>query len=78
MSRLFVDFIDKKSPDAAVKTAVLGLFCFSSGNSGHADGSFEVTWQWWTEYKEFEVAKVWWKTEIIMEKLLYLRKFDEL
>ena len=42
------------------------------------DGSFEVTWQWWTEYKEFEVAKVWWKAEIIMEKLRYLKNFGEL
>ena len=43
-----------------------------------ADGSFEVTWQWWTDYKEFEVAKVWWKAEIIMEKLLQLKRFGEL
>ena len=42
------------------------------------DGSFEVTWQWWTDYKEFEVAKVWWKAEIIMEKMLFLKKFVEL
>lgn len=42
------------------------------------DGSFEVPWQWWTEYKEFEVAKVWWKAEMIMEKLRYLRNFGEL
>lgn len=42
------------------------------------DGSFTVPWQWWTEYKEFEVAKVWWKAEMIMEKLLYLHSFGEL
>ncbi|MBP3567940.1 MAG: hypothetical protein J6K04_02130 [Lachnospiraceae bacterium] len=42
------------------------------------DGSFTVPWQWWTEYKEFEVAKVWWKAEMIMEKLLCLRNFSEL
>ena len=42
MSRLFVDIIDKKSPDAAVKTAVLGLFCFFSEIPDDADGSCEV------------------------------------
>lgn len=42
------------------------------------DGSFNVPWTWCNDYKEFEVAKVWWKSEIILEKLLFLRNFGEL
>lgn len=42
------------------------------------DGSFNVPWTWCNDYKEFEVAKNWWKAEITTEKLLLLKKFNEL
>lgn len=41
------------------------------------DGSFQVPWIWYTDYKEYEVASNWWKSEIIIDKLLFLRCFDE-
>lgn len=37
------------------------------------DGSFPITWQWWTEYKEFEISANWWKSCIIIDNMLYLR-----
>lgn len=40
------------------------------------DGSFVVPWEWWTEYKEFELAKNWWKAEICLRNMRFLRDFD--
>lgn len=37
------------------------------------DGAFPVTWQWWTEYKEFEISANWWKSSIIIDNMLFLR-----
>lgn len=42
------------------------------------DGAFTVPWIWCTEYKEYEIAKNWWKTQLIIEKLLYLKNFGQL
>ena len=39
------------------------------------DGSFLVPWSWWTDYKEYEIAINWWKSEIITEKFLFLKQF---
>lgn len=38
-----------------------------------ADGAWPVTWQWYTEYKEFEISANWWKSVMIIENLLYLK-----
>lgn len=37
------------------------------------DGSFTVPWQWWTDYKEFEVSANRWKSSIIISNMLYLK-----
>lgn len=42
-----------------------------------SDGSFTVPWTWCNDYKEFEVAKNWWKSEMIINKLLFLKNFSE-
>ena len=39
-----------------------------------ADGSFVVPWQWCTDDKEYEIAVNWWKSDIIIKKLLYLKE----
>lgn len=39
------------------------------------DGSWPVVWKWWTPYPEYEVAANWWKSQIIMERMLFLRGF---
>ena len=43
--------------------------------AGHqlSDGSWPVTWQWWTDYKEYEVSANWWKSSFCMNNLLYLK-----
>ncbi|MBP3477519.1 MAG: hypothetical protein J6K48_14575 [Lachnospiraceae bacterium] len=43
-----------------------------------SDGSFPVTWQWWTEYKEYEISENWWKSCQIIENMLYLRGFSKI
>lgn len=40
-----------------------------------ADGSFAIPWQWWTEYKEFEIAKNWWKADFCIRNMAFLREF---
>lgn len=41
------------------------------------DGSFSVNWQWWTDYKEFESAKMIWKSVIVLENMLYLKHTEK-
>lgn len=43
-----------------------------------ADGSFVVPWSWCTDYKEYEIAVNWWKSELILKKFLFLQAFGEL
>lgn len=42
-------------------------------NSQLDDGSFTVTWLWYNDYNEFEIAKNWWKSSIIINNLLFLK-----
>lgn len=39
------------------------------------DGSFPITWQWYNDYKEFEVSANCWKSQIIISNMLYLREY---
>ena len=34
------------------------------------DGGFDISWQWYTEYSEFEQAKKWWRPRITLDKLM--------
>lgn len=40
------------------------------------DGSYNVTWQWYNDYKEFDVAANFWRSNIIIEKMLFLKAFE--
>lgn len=42
------------------------------------DGAWPVTWQWYTEYKEFEISANWWKSAMIIDNLLYLKALGKL
>lgn len=37
------------------------------------DGSFVVPWQWCTEYKEYEIAVNWWKSNMLLENALFVK-----
>ena len=47
-------------------------------NAQLPDGSYPVTWQWYTDYKEFEIASNWWKSDIIIGNMLYLRELGKI
>ena len=40
------------------------------------DGSYAIPWQWWTDYKEFEIAENWWKSDFCIKNMIYLREFS--
>ncbi|MBQ9118672.1 MAG: hypothetical protein IJY09_01280 [Lachnospiraceae bacterium] len=42
------------------------------------DGAFPVTWQWWTEYREFELAANWWKADFCVKNLRYCKRMGRL
>ncbi|MDE7389585.1 MAG: hypothetical protein K2M82_01390 [Lachnospiraceae bacterium] len=42
------------------------------------DGSFPVTWMWYNDYKEFEIAANWWKSDIIIKNMIILRDFGKI
>ena len=39
------------------------------------DGSYLVPWLWYNDYKEFELAENWWKSRIVINKLIFLKAF---
>lgn len=44
--------------------------------SQQPDGSYPVPWQWWTDYKEYEVSANFWRSAIIIKNMRYLKGFD--
>lgn len=42
------------------------------------DGSYPVVWQWWTDYKESEISANWWKSDIIIKNMLYIKEFGKM
>lgn len=42
------------------------------------DGSFPILWQWYNDYKEFEISANWWKSDIIIKNILYLKYLKNL
>lgn len=47
-------------------------------NTQLADGGFNITWQWCTDYKEYEVAANVWRAKFALKNMLYLRNFGAL
>lgn len=44
-----------------------------TGRMQKEDGGFDISWQWYTPYAEFEQARVWWRPRVTLEKLLFVR-----
>ncbi len=73
------DFVmSRESPFYAVCPEAAEKYCDFLLNSQEKDGSYPVPWQWYNDYKEFEVSKVRWKCEIIIKNMLYLRNFGKI
>ena len=60
----------------AANAEVVHAQCDYIRRSQLPDGSFIVPWQWWTDDKGFDLAENWWKSDIIIKNVLYLRAFD--
>ncbi len=41
------------------------------------DGSFPVTWVWHNDYREYEIAANWWKSDLIIRNLLFLEEYGK-
>ena len=35
------------------------------------DGGFDISWNWYNDYSEFEIARKWWRPRITIDKLLF-------
>ncbi|MDE6926499.1 MAG: hypothetical protein K2P59_14805 [Acetatifactor sp.] len=66
----------KDSPFYADNVEAAAAECRHIKENQLPDGSFIVPWQWCTEDKEYEVAVNWWKSDIIIKKLLYLKALE--
>ena len=42
------------------------------------DGSYTVPWQWWTDYKEFDISENYWRSIIAIKKMRYLKGFGRI
>ena len=43
-----------------------------------ADGSWDIPWRWEKFPDEWAISKNWWKGEVILQNLLYLKGFGKL
>ena len=39
------------------------------------DGGFDISWQWYTDYKEFEEARDMWRPRVTLNKLLFATRW---
>ena len=66
----------KASPFYAANADVVHAQCDYIRRSQLPDGSFIVPWQWWNDHKEYDIAVLWWKGDIIVKNMLHLQAFD--
>ena len=68
----------KNSPFYPGNEETVAAECRHIKESQLPDGSFTVPWKWYTEDKEYELAANWWKSDIIIKKMLYLKAVEGL
>lgn len=47
------------------------------GNMQKEDGGFDISWQWYTPYAEYNQARVWWRPRVTLDKLLFVRAMEQ-
>lgn len=47
-------------------------------NSQLDNGAFPVTWQWHTDYSEFEISRNWWQSVYAIKNMLYLKELNKI
>lgn len=38
------------------------------------DGGYDISWQWYTDYSEFEIARNWWRPRLTLDKLMFYER----
>lgn len=71
------DLITSPTSDFYAECApVIAAECDFIKRSQLPDGSFTVVWQWWNDHREYELAVNWWKSDIAIKNMLFLKRFD--
>ena len=66
----------KNSPFYADNMEIAAAECRHIKENQLPDGSFTVPWQWYNDDKGYEIAVNWWKGDIVIKKLLYLKAVE--
>lgn len=45
-------------------------------NTQNNDGSWNVTWNWDDYPEEWAISKNWWKSDIIIKNIKYIKEFE--
>lgn len=67
----------KASPFYAANAGAIAAQCDYVRRSQLPDDSFPVVWQWCNDHREYDLAVLWWKGDITVKNMLFLRTFDE-
>ncbi len=71
-------FIDSKESEYySANKAIADYECEHIIKTQLADGSWEIPWQWENYHDEWVISKNWWKGQVIIENLLYLKGFGD-
>lgn len=43
-----------------------------------SDGSYNITWLWYNDFKEYKIAENWWKSDLCIRNMRLLREFGDI
>jgi hypothetical protein len=70
-----------QSPDSIfypVMKELAAYECEFIQNSRNPEGVWDITWSWEAFPEEWAISKVWWKSEVVIKYMLYLKNFKVL
>ena len=69
-------FIKSKSSDFYLENKDICKFEYQFIlETQNEDGSWNVTWDWNNEFEEWTISKNWWKSDIIIKNIKYIKEF---
>lgn len=70
-------FINSKSSDFYLENKEICDFEYEFIlKTQNEDGSWGVTWEWDDYFEEWAISKNWWKSDIIIKNIKYIREFN--
>ena len=70
-------FINSKSSDFYLENKDICDFeCQFILKTQNNDGSWKVTWDWNNYFEEWAISKNWWKSDIIIKNIKYIKEFN--